>query len=124
MKLSPETKLENYVASILEEEVKNKGISHENLLNEILTSGCSEVLPQMVRYQDTIELYKKFKTEINSMLAFICDDCGTTSMKDIFGEVWDANDPLSLEIHNMDLLARFSFEEVTRALCYRAGIEF
>ena len=124
MKLSPETELEKYVASVFEEEVKNKGISHENLLNEILAHGCSEVLPQMVRYQDTIEFYKKFKAEINSVLAFICDDCGTTSMKDIFGGVWDANDPLSLELNNMDLLARFGFEETARVLCFKARIEF
>ena len=39
---------------------------------------------------------------------------GIYTMKELFGDRWELEDPLALENHNQNLLAWFGFEEALR----------
>ena len=86
-----------------------------NIFKDVLYHGCvSGVVGTLVWYSQTVAFYKKYRNEINELLKDLMDGTGLYSMKDLFGNRWDDEDPLIIDSHNQNLLAWFGFEETLR----------
>lgn len=75
--------------------------------NELCNGCISGVAYHLIYYSDTCKFFNKYKQEIGELLS----DFGS-SPAELFGEKWDANDPLALDTENQNLLAWFGFETV------------
>lgn len=84
------------------EDVKN------NLENPYCAGGG---VGKLIYYSDTVAFYEKYEDEINELLSN--EDC---SMKEIFGDRWEEDDPLVKGQYNQNLLAWFGYEEVAYRL--------
>ena len=86
-----------------------------HIFTDVLNYGCqSGAVGFLIYYSDTIAFYKQYRDEINELLYCLMDGTGLYSMKDLFGNKWDEEDPLALEDYNQNLLAWFGFEETLR----------
>jgi len=119
------TPLEKKVQSVIVQETKNNYSGNvEEYLNDLFRSGCqSGMVNCLIYYTDTIKWYKTYIDEINQLLKDTMDSLGIYDIPNIFGKLWDQEDPLCLDTHNQNLLAWFSFEETARALAERSSIE-
>lgn len=126
------SKIKNYkVETNLEKEVKkiillnvNKDYV-ESFFNDLLQHGCvSGMVSELVYYSDTLKFFKKHKEDINELLKETLSQYGrNSSPSDIFGEKFDSEDALCLDTNNQNLLAWFSFEEVSRKIANNLGME-
>lgn len=83
--------------------------------------GCvSGVVGELIYYSDTVKFYNRHKEEINALLADLLDATGW-SVRELFGDKWDDEDPLALEKYNQNLLAWFGFEETAFSLFQDEG---
>jgi hypothetical protein len=83
-------------------------------MKDVSKHGCSSgVVGELTYYEDTVKWFEDYKTEINELLSEIENSHGTT-MFDLNG--FDKSDSLVLGQNNQNLLAWFSFEEVTYRL--------
>jgi len=90
--------------------------SEESVIDDLLRGGCqSGMVNGLICYADTVAFYTKHSKEINSLLYDLLDGFGG-SLVDLFGDKWDATDPLALDRFNQNLLAWFGFEETARKL--------
>ena len=81
-------------------------------LLDVLHGGCqSGVVGELIYYTDTVRFYKRHAREIDAMLSDLCADCGTTPAG-LFGDKWDASDPMARDVYNQNLLAWFGYESV------------
>ena len=82
------------------------------LVHDILNFGCvSGVVTDLIYYKDTLNFYKKYNIEINSLLNETLKEYGLSSPSSLFGDKWDNTDPMALDISNRNLLAWFGFEK-------------
>ena len=82
------------------------------LVHDILNFGCaSGVVTDLIYYKDTLNFYKKYNIEINSLLNETLKEYGLSSPSSLFGDKWDNTDPMVLDISNRNLLAWFGFEK-------------
>lgn len=89
----------------------------ENIFTDVLYHGCqSGVVGFLIYYSDTVKFYKEYQEEINELLQELMGETGIYSMKELFGDKWDEEDPLALDTYNQNLLAWFGFEEALRQL--------
>lgn len=87
----------------------------KNIVTDVLDYGCqSGTVGHLVYYSQTTAYYKKHKTEINDLLYDAMDECGTHDPSQLFGDKWDKEDPLAIDVTNQNLLAWFGFEETMR----------
>jgi hypothetical protein len=95
----------NYNGETIEERViaRLENISHG------LECG---VVGSLVYSSDTTAFFKRYKPEINELLADTMLECGVESVARIFNDKWEKTDPLALEYPNQELLAWFAYEEV------------
>ena len=102
--------LKNYVIDYYIENYKNSTIEELILAMEnLMQYGCiSGMIPNLIYYEDTTNFYNKYKSRINEMISNI-----GIPMEEIFGDRFDEEDPLVLDITNKNLLAWFGFEETT-----------
>ncbi len=104
-------KLERFVKETVEERLKDDPFYVEDLLQY----GCQNgVEPEMIYYDDTVKFFKKYKEEINELLANLVKETGLQLgqlLKD-----WDIDDPLARDTHNQNLLAWFAWEETVYRL--------
>ena len=113
-----QTALEKAVQKII-----NKNDDPTGYAEDILQHGCqSGIVSEMVYYCDTTKFYAKHKKEIQTMLRELLSDCGCIAAE-LFRDKWDSEDMFCEEQHNQNLLAWFGFEETTRELAERNGIE-
>lgn len=85
------------------------------IFTDVLYHGCqSGVVGFLIYYSDTVAFYKRYQSEINELLQEYMDSIGIYSMKELFGDKWEADDPLALYQYNQNLLAWFGFEESLR----------
>ena len=100
----------NYVIDYYIENYKNSTIEELILAMEnLMQYGCiSGMIPNLIYYEDTTNFYNKYKSRINEMISNI-----GIPMEEIFGDRFDEEDPLVLDITNKNLLAWFGFEETT-----------
>ena len=89
----------------------------QELLDDVTIEGCvSGIVSGMIYYTDTEKFYDLHKVAINDLLAQSLADMGETSPAALFGEKWDAADPLAMDDQNRNLLAWFAVEEIARTL--------
>ena len=119
----PYNKLETFVVKWLNERAKEYDTGINGVIEDLMHGGCaSGYVGDLIYYSDTTAFYNKFKSEINDLLKEAVSNCGS-SPSDVFGDKWDIEDPLALDLTNQNLLAWFGFEETARNICTHAGIE-
>lgn len=112
----PQTGLEQAVAQWLRKRGQDYADGAAGAYRDLEYGGCqSGVVGHLVYYHDTVAFYERHKTEINVMLYEMLFSTGL-SVSELFGDKWDAADPLALETPNQNLLAWFGFEEAARRL--------
>jgi len=83
---------------------------------EVLKYGCqSGVVTSLIYYSDTFKFYDDHKEEINALLYELMEETGLYNPSELFGDNWDREDPLALDV-NKNLLAWFAFEETLRGI--------
>ncbi len=83
------------------------------IFSEVLEHGCqSGIVTSLIYYDDTTKFYDNHKAEINALLY----DLGIYNPLELFGDKWDREDPLALDVLNKNLLAWFAFEETLRQI--------
>jgi len=89
----------------------------ESALEDLLAHGCaSGIVGELIYYSDTTAFFEQHCKEISTLLAEMLDNTGYTSPAELFGDKWDAEDPLALGTLNQNTLAWFGFEESARRL--------
>lgn len=120
------TKAKKETTSKLEKYVYDYLINHYSdyedkvaLFTDVLHYGCqSGVVGELIYYSDTTKFYKKHQQEINELLQNAMWEFGSRDPKQLFGDKWDNEDPLCLDVYNQNLLAWFGFEETLRHIAY------
>jgi hypothetical protein len=118
-------KLVKKVASILKSKVTKGGYdSLRSLINDVLRNGLqSGIINDLIYYTDTKAWFKKYKPEIMKLLREVMFNYGSNNPSDIFGKNWDSEDPFAQDTINQNLLAWFSFEEISRELADSLGYD-
>lgn len=89
------------------------------IFRDVLYAGCqSGIVGELIYYRDTVAFYKRYREQINNLLSETMSGTGLYSLTELFGDKWDAEDPLATEIYNQNLLAWFGFEETLRNIGY------
>lgn len=87
------------------------------IFSDVLDHGCqSGIVTRLIYYSDTFKFYDDHKEEINALLYDLMEETGIYNPSDLFGDKWDKEDPLALDVLNKNLLAWFAFEETLRAI--------
>lgn len=87
----------------------------KHIFTDVLHYGCqSGTVGFLIYYCDTVRFYKQHKQEIDTLLYEIMEQTGIYSMKELFGDKWDKEDPLGNDVYNQNILAWFGFEEALR----------
>lgn len=116
-----ETDLERAVAEIAGE----RGEDCTDFVKDVLSGGCiSGTVGELIYTGDCVAFYRKHKKDIQKLVTELMSNCGTDSMKGLFGDKFDAEDPFCEEDENQNLLAWFGFEEALRMLADRIELEY
>lgn len=87
----------------------------KNIVTDVLEHGCqSGIVGSLIYYDDTTAYYEANKNAINGLLYETMDECGIHDLSKLFGDKWDEEDPLAIDVLNQNLLAWFGFEETMR----------
>ena len=87
----------------------------KKIVTDLLEHGCqSGMVGHLIYYNQTTAYYEKHKDEINKLLYETMDECGIYAPSQLFGDKWDEEDPLAIDVLNQNLLAWFGFEETMR----------
>lgn len=104
-------RMERYIKKTVKRRLKDDS----EYVKDLLTHGCQNGFEiGMIYYDDTIAFFKRYKKEINTLLAKTISDTGC-SLDQLFKD-WDKTDPLALDIPNQNLLAWFAWEETVYRL--------
>lgn len=115
-----ETKLERAVASI----AGKRGGDCTDFVKDVLSGGCvNGTVGELIYTGDCVAFYRKHKKDIQSLVKDLMNDCGIDSMKGLFGDKFDSEDPFCEENENQNLLAWFGFEEALRLLADRIELD-
>jgi len=63
------------------------------------------VAVSVVVLRETVKFYRQYRDEIAALLVNTFENSGEYSMVALFGDKWDANDPLAFEDANQNFLA-------------------
>ena len=98
---------------------QKKSTIEENIISWLeLIQKCglvSGVVSSMIYFYDTTKFYEKYKIEINGLLYETLENAGV-SINELFGDKWETDDPLALDVQNQNLLAWFAYEEISYQL--------
>ena len=87
------------------------------IFSDVLEHGCqSGIVTSLIYYDDTTNFYDNHKKDIDALLAELMEDTGIYNPSELFGDKWDREDPLALDVLNKNLLAWFAFEETLRQI--------
>ena len=87
------------------------------IFSEVLDHGCqSGIVSSLIYFSDTTKFYDNHKAEINALLYDLMAETGIYNPSELFGDKWDREDPLALDVLNKNLLAWFAFEETLRQI--------
>ena len=118
LKADSDSKLTKYVCNYVINEWHDYD-DKVNIFKDVLYMGCqSGVVGALVWYSQTTAFYKKYREEINKLLAETMNGTGLYNLSELFGSRWDTEDPLATDDHNQNLLAWFGFEETLRNIGY------
>lgn len=86
------------------------GYTQQEAIDELMQHGCqSGMVGFLIYHSDTIKFFNDHKEEINELLKEAIDSTGL-GVGELFGDKWDAGDPLCIDTDNQNLLAWFGFE--------------
>jgi len=124
-KLAPQTNLERAVARWMNSKAKDYKTTGLRGVLKDLENGCeSGMVRHLIYTKDSVAFYTRHRREICKLLTEQMKSTSADSPSQLFGaESWDKDDPFALEDANQNLLAWFGFEETSRILATRAGIE-
>lgn len=115
-----ETDLERAVASIAGE----RGEDCEAFVKEVLSHGCvNGCVSELIYTGDCVDFYQKHKKDIQNLVKDLMFDTGEDSMKGLFGDKFEAEDPFCEGDENQNLLAWFGFEEALKTLADRIELD-
>ncbi len=113
-----ETELERAVARIAGER------ESEDFIRDVLSGGCiNGTVGELIYTADCVAFYRKHKKDIQKLVTELMSECGTDSMKGLFGCKFEAEDPFCEEDENQNLLAWFGFEEALKTLAERIELD-
>jgi len=116
------TNLERHVQGWINGRAAEYDNRAEGVLEDLLYGGCaSGIVGHLIYYEDTLAFYRKFRKDIDAMLAEMIDQGVIESPAGLNG--WDKSDPLARDQQNQNLLAWFGFEETARKLANLNEIE-
>ena len=123
--VTPTTALERHVTRWVRERMRDyPDDGPEGLLKDLAYGGCaSGMVGHLVYTRDCVRFYARHRKEIAGLLKESMSDMGADGPAGLFGDKWDAEDPLASDDANQTLLAHFAFEETARKLAAEAGIE-
>lgn len=84
-------------------------------LDDIGQGLSTGVVGSLIYYKDTCAFFKRYEDEIGELLAETIRDTGQQPAE-LFGDRWDAEDPLCREPQNQTLLAWFAYEAIASQL--------
>lgn len=116
--LKGDNKLTNYVINHYIDESSNYTSVDELLksMEDLQEHGCiSGMINELMYYDDTSKFFDEYKDEINEIVSDLIQNSGF-SLEGLFGSNFDKNDPLIIDYYNKNLLAWFSFEEVSNKI--------
>lgn len=116
--LKGDNKLTNYVINHYIDESSNYTSVDELLksMEDLQEHGCiSGMINELMYYDDTSKFFDEYKDEINEIVSDLTQNSGF-SLEGLFGSNFDKNDPLIIDYYNKNLLAWFSFEEVSNKI--------
>ena len=88
-----------------------------DIFMDVLEHGCqSGIVSSLIYYDDTTKFYDNHKAEINALWYEVMTETGIYNPLELFGDKWDREDPLALDVINKNLLAWFAFEETLRQI--------
>lgn len=109
--LKSDNELNNFVIDYYLEDENIK-----QTMDDLSRYGCkSGMINSLIYYKDTEEFYKKYQSEINSLLEELIEVTGINNIYELLPAL-DKEDPLMLESHNQNELAWFGFEEISNKL--------
>jgi len=115
--------LKDHVKDWATERAEDYDDGMKGVFKDLLYGGCqSGYVSHLVYYSDTAEFYRGHKAEIDRLLAEMIDSTGLP-VHELFGDKWEADDPLANDTYNQNLLAWFGFEETAHQLACELGIE-
>lgn len=115
-----ETNLERAVAEIAGE----RGKDCEGFVKDVLSGGCvNGTVGELIYTDDCVAFYRKHKKDIQKLVTELMSDTGEDSLKGLFGDKFDSEDPFCEEDENQNLLAWFGFEEALRQLADRIELD-
>lgn len=118
-----ETKLEKHVQRWVNDFQAHGYENVQEILGN-LQNGCSSgIVSHLIYFSDTVKFFKKYKSDIATLLGDTMNQMGASGPAEIFGNIWDSSDPLASETNNQNLLAWFAFEETAFQLANKNGIE-
>ena len=89
------------------------------IFRDVLYAGCqSGIVGELIYYRDTVAFYNRYRKQINELLSETMSGTGLYNLSELFGDKWDAEDPLATDTYNQNLLAWFGFEETLRNIGY------
>lgn len=116
--LKGDNKLTNYVIDHYIDESSNYTSVDELLksMEDLQEHGCiSGMINELMYYDDTSKFFDEYKDEINEIVSDLTQNLDF-SLEGLFGSNFDKNDPLIIDYYNKNLLAWFSFEEVSNKI--------
>lgn len=118
-----ETKLERVARVWLNSRAADYGDGWRGAYKDLEYGGCSSgMVGKLIYTADCVRFYRKHRKDINALLTDTLSDTGNT-IAELFGDKWDAEDPLAQEDSNQNLLAWFGFEEAARNVAMRNGYD-
>lgn len=115
-----ETDLERAVAEMAGE----RGEDCTDFVKDVLSGGCiNGTVGELIYTEECVAFYRKHKKDIQKLVTELMSDCGEDSMKGLFGDKFDSEDPFCEEDENQNLLAWFGFEEALRQLADRIELD-
>lgn len=119
-----ETRLERHVQKWINDRAQDYDNGAEGVLKDLMHGGCSSgMVGHLIYYTDTVKFFQTHRREISALLKESMEGTGAKGPQDLFGDKWEAEDPLGQEDLNRNLLAWFGFEETARKLADRNEIE-
>ena len=119
-----ETKLERVVRVWLNNHGRDYDNGWRGAYKDLEYGGCaSGLVGKLIYYTDTLRFYRRHREEINALLRDALSNIGDTAMGSVFGDKWDAEDPLAADTQNQNLLAWFGFEETARRVAQENGYD-
>jgi len=114
------TNLEQTVAEIAGE----RGEDCLDFIKDVLSGGCiNGTVSELIYTDDCVAFYRLHKKDIQKLVTELMSDCGEDSMKGLFGDKFDCEDPFCEGDENQNLLAWFGFEEALRTLANRIELD-